>query len=242
MEHIIPGLLEELNIPSETTLPENILTPAMLNSVAFTQTKPKGYHFAEVEEFVEAVKTTVKSFADIIHQRDKDIYKLALEADRLKVENYNITTDKNKLEIKTGIQADEEVALLAEENKKLKAKIAEMENQPSQSPAFALSDLPETEELQKQIIELNNQISQLKQKEQINDAWAKEAEAYVEKIETELEAYKKAYAEITPNINPEPSPNINPEPSPNINSLPPSPNTPPQINPEMFPKIRPEDL
>jgi cell division septum initiation protein DivIVA len=249
MEENIQGSLEELQIPSETVLPEGVLTPAHIKSVAFTQTKPKGYHFVEVEQFVEAVNQSLTVLADLLHQRDKDIYKLAVYADRLKANNLNLQVEKNNLEFKQEEKMEDEVGLLMEANQKLQARIKELEAQPSVSPAFALSDLPEVEDLQRKIMELQTQLSQMQAKEKEIDEWYQQAEAYVENLETELEQYKKAYEAATSGNQPSlpqntttsaPPPEVPQSPQQTV--FPTHPNATPAVDTTMFPNIRPEDL
>lgn len=138
-EENLQGSLEELGIPAETTAPEGVLTPAAIKTVSFTQTRPRGYHFTEVEEFVDGVDHALTYYADALHQRDLDVHKLGRYADRLKVNNANLeqqlTSLTFKLEQRLVKETDSEVETLVAANKKLQERIMELEAANANSPA-----------------------------------------------------------------------------------------------------------
>lgn len=151
----LEGSLEELGIPAETVLPEGILTPAAIKTVTFTQTRPRGYHFTEVEEFVNGVDHTLTVYADLLHQRDLDIHTLGRLADRLKVDNANLEFQNNSLAIKAEQKlvndTDSEVQTLMEANLALQARITEMENA---TEAVVVHNDYDREELEAQVASL----------------------------------------------------------------------------------------
>lgn len=149
-----------MGITPETKLPEGILTPAKAKSIRFTQSKP-GYHFVEVEEFVEQVQLALTTYAKLLHERDLNIHDLDHELGRAQVDLRNKNSELEVYVAKQGIvQAnvdDSEISVLLESNQDLLQKLNKAE--------------AEKLELQNTLNELN--------------AWAEEAEQHINTLESE---------------------------------------------------------
>lgn len=119
-----------------------------LDYVEFTQTKPLGFDFEEVTEFISLVKYTMYKLEAALEQRDKDIVKVASEVKR--VEQKMIEQNQEKeLERMIGGMTEEE--RLIEENMELKVEVNELTRK-----------LQDTSNNSEKFKSLNNQIEALR--------------------------------------------------------------------------------
>lgn len=131
-------ILARLQISSQTTIPESVMSSREAKAVRFTRSTP-GYYYTDVERAVEELSRTIAWFEDHTHKRDIDVHKLAREVDQLEtalqnkqfqVESLSVTSssilvDENQQPLPAdSFQAQLAVAL--EEKRAAQTQVAEM--------------------------------------------------------------------------------------------------------------------
>ena len=133
--------LQELGIPIETVLDENVLTVQTAQNVRFRpvqvpgSSKTYGYSFGEVDKFIKSIVIpSLKWFQDALHSRDLNVYQLVTLLDEKTV----LTTQLEKevasaqmnYELQKGLSAsenDEEVVGLVAQLKEAHQRIRDLE-------------------------------------------------------------------------------------------------------------------
>ena len=133
--------LQELGIPIETVLDENVLTAQTAQNVRFRpvqvpgSSKTYGYSFGEVDKFIKSIVIpSLKWFQDALHSRDLNVYQLVTLLDEKTV----LTTQLEKevasaqmnYELQKGLSAsenDEEVVGLVAQLKEAHQRIRDLE-------------------------------------------------------------------------------------------------------------------
>lgn len=129
------GSLERLGIQVETPIDENILTEGSARNVRFRSvkvsgvSKPLGYSFGEVDKFVQDIVTpSLVWYQKTLHERDKTVYFLGSELDKVEAEKAELVNQVKTFEynasVRTGLNAfqeDKEVATLLQRLKTVEA-------------------------------------------------------------------------------------------------------------------------
>jgi hypothetical protein len=129
------GSLERRGIAVETLIDPNVLTPGAAKSVHFRVSKPSGYSFQEVDDFVtNIVIPSIEWYAQVLYQRDKVVHTLGAELDKAEVDIKNLKSQLQFAEynstIKEGIERnadDKEVAALMERLTTAEAELAALQ-------------------------------------------------------------------------------------------------------------------
>ncbi|HSN66898.1 MAG TPA: hypothetical protein VLS94_09665 [Fusibacter sp.] len=83
-------VLRQFRIKPETELNEDILTPSKIAKVRFRESSPKGFSYADVEQFHRDVSMSLQWYIKTLEQRDKDIHRLATEIDKYITDYQNL--------------------------------------------------------------------------------------------------------------------------------------------------------
>lgn len=116
--------LEEMGIPPESVLPDEVLTPGDAKAVRFKLSTP-GYHYGDVDAYKERVDEAFEAFVELLHERDQNIHQLDEEVSRKDTTILNLKNQTEVLSAQAGIEQanteDEEMRVLLEANDRLKA-------------------------------------------------------------------------------------------------------------------------
>ena len=158
------GSLERLGIPVETILDPNVLSPGTAKSVHFRVSKPQGYSFQEVDDFVEnIVVPSIDWFTNMLYHRDKAVHTLGTMLDQAETDIKNLNGQLQFAEynsqIKKGIDLnadDKEVAALLDRLEAAESELARL-----RAGGAVVSDAPDTTELEKYIEQISAQYNEL---------------------------------------------------------------------------------
>lgn len=168
------GSLERMGIAVETKIDEAILTPSMAKAIRFRVSKPSGYSFQEVDDFVTNIVTpSIDWLLQTIYQRDSVVHALGRTLDQAETDNLNLkgqlTFAEYNSQIKKGIEQnsdDKEVTALMNRLVAAEAELAEYKSgstQPSEEPSDISPSVEENEELKKyaeSVVEQYNELSE----------------------------------------------------------------------------------
>lgn len=89
----IQDILDFLKIPADVEIPADVYMVDDLDKIELTQQAPIGYDFGEVDTFVNNVKNSIKTYQEILGDRNKDIATLATTIDKLQIDLNNTKVD-----------------------------------------------------------------------------------------------------------------------------------------------------
>lgn len=99
------GSLEKRGIAVETVIDENVLSPSTAKSVRFRTSKPSGYAYGEVDDFVRnIVQPSIDWYAQTLYQRDKVVHFLGSELDKAETDITNLKSQIQFLEYNSRIE------------------------------------------------------------------------------------------------------------------------------------------
>jgi hypothetical protein len=158
------GSLERLGIPVEVPIDENVLLPSKAKAVTFRISRPAGYAFSEVDDYVQnIVNPSIEWLVHTIATRNRDVHALGEQLDLADVDIKNLQGQIQYLQYNStlaeGINRntdDKEAAALMEKITNQELEIASLRNQ-IQTAKTQGTD-PETEAYIQQITDQYNDL------------------------------------------------------------------------------------
>jgi chromosome segregation ATPase len=158
------GSLERLGIPVEVPIDENVLLPSKAKAITFRISRPTGYAFSEVDDYVQnIVNPSIEWLVHTIATRNRDVHALGEQLDLAEVDIKNLQGQIQYLQYNStlaeGINRnsdDKEAAALMEKLTKQELEIASLRNQ-IQAAKTQGTD-PETEAYIQQITDQYNDL------------------------------------------------------------------------------------
>lgn len=89
----IQDILDFLNISADVEIPSNVYMIEDIDSLVLNHQAPVGYDFGEVDSFKANVKESIKTYHELLEQRNEDIAKIASAMDKLQVDLNNTKYD-----------------------------------------------------------------------------------------------------------------------------------------------------
>lgn len=138
------GSLEKRGIQVETAIDENVLSPSAAKSVRFRTSKPSGYAYSEVDDFVRnIVQPSIDWYAQTLYQRDKVVHFLGSELDKAETDITNLKSQIQFLEYNSRIEQgisqnadDKEMAALMSRLEVSEAEAASLRQQLENQQSF----------------------------------------------------------------------------------------------------------
>lgn len=176
------GSLERLGVQVETEIDPNVLTTGGAKAIRFRGSKPSGYSFQEVDDFVNnIVVPSIDWYSQTLYQRDKVVHTLGRALDQAETDIKNLKSQLQFVsynsQIKEGIDLnkdDKEVAGLMQRLTEAEAELKQLKENPT---AAAQQTGGDSENLER-IAELETYI----------DAVSKQYQTLVDQYETDTAA------------------------------------------------------
>jgi DivIVA domain-containing protein len=162
-------LLFALKIPTQVEIPENILfVDENLDSISFSESRPRGYDMGQVDAFVKVVRETVIKYVELLQRRGEDLKSVAAHANAIQEQ---LNGNRFNAEIANGINimsSDEdseelraELSMAQLRNSELEAELAQYSGGATHSQ-FSNDDAHRMQQLQDDFALLQRENAELR--------------------------------------------------------------------------------
>lgn len=156
--------LRALNIPLQTIPNDDIYSSQDIDIIQFQVSKPEGYFFGHVDEFVKSVKQTISWYEATLERRTSDIYRIVEELDRVTLAQVELRNELEEIHQQGGVFVE-----TAGNTAALEAQIAEKDAQIAQYVQA--------------ITEFETWAEQIEREKAETDVWVTEATNYIQELE-----------------------------------------------------------
>lgn len=181
-------ILEEFGVDTGVYIDDNILTPDAVDAAEFSESEPRGFHYEDVEEFVERTSKSIRYYIKMIEDKNWGIHTLASEINEQRTAIDNLKFQLQIHRAKGVALVDEDGEYVTQENS-VKAQShqtddTELQNRINDLEQELQSKETEASELNSTVEDLTATVEQLQSDLQQLQEYADSLDEYIDSLDS----------------------------------------------------------